>query len=251
MFYRYTKNNLRLPIDLDDLFQDEACFIAGGAPSLGEFADLLEHPRPHILAINNAATVVPATMWVGGDKPDCYSRSILCDPTLLKFTLISRRDYDVEGFPWRRRPNTFFFGTQDGFNPRNFLERNRDLCWWKNTFFIALQLAYRLGFRTVYLVGCGFVMENDAQYAWETKLDGEEVKWNQRLYENSVNRLEELKPTFDKKGFKVISCTPESRANGVLEYRDPLEVLAEFKAKIPEAETLSLPHSSKVSATQK
>lgn len=250
MFYRFTKNNLRLPLDLDDMFQDEACFIAGGAPSLSGFAELLERPYPHIVAINNAATVVPASLWVGGDKPDCYSRSILCDPTIPKFTMISRREYGVEGRPWREWPNTFFFGTKDGFNVRNFLERHRDLCWWKNTFFIALQLAYRLGFRKAYLVGCEFDIDEGHQYAWQTKLDEDEVKWNQRLYDNSVRRIGELMPLFKKKGFEVVSCTPDSQANGVLPYREAEEVLAEFRARIPAKETLSLPHSSKVTAAQ-
>jgi len=247
MFYRFVKSGVRLPVDLDDLYQDEACFIAGGAPILAEFAELLGDLRPHILAINNAATKVPATMWIGGDKPDCIDRSILLDPTIMKFAVISRRDYDVEGVPWKFRPGTFFFGTKEGFNQRNFLERHRDLCWWKNTFFLALQLAYRLGFRTVYLVGCGFQIEQDKQYAWDTALSAEEVSWNQRLYNNSLIRLKELKPLFEKKGFRVVSSTPGSLANEVLEYRDPAQVLDEFAKAIPRPNTVALPHSSKVS----
>lgn len=247
MFYRFVKSGVRLPIDLDDLYQDEACFIAGGAPILSEFAERLGDLRPHILAINNAATKVPATLWVGGDKPDCIDRSILLDPTIMKFAVISRREYDVEGRRYRDLPGMFFFGTKEGFNQRNFLERHRDLCWWKNTFFLALQLAYRLGFRTVYLVGCGFKITKEEQYAWETALDDNEVSWNQRLYNNSLIRLKELKPLFEKKGFRVVSSTPDSLANEVLEYRDPADVLDEFGKSIPRPNTVVLPHSSKVS----
>ena len=250
MFYRFVKSGVRLPLDLDDPYQDEACFIAGGAPVLKDFAALLGPKRPHIMAINNAATVVPATLWVGGDKPDCADRSILLDPTILKFAVISRRDYPVEGTPWKSLPGTVFFGTKEGFNQRNFLERHRDLCWWKNTFFLALQLAYRLGFRTVYLVGCGFQMEQAKQYAWETALSAEEVSWNQRLYNNSLHRLKELRPLFEKKGFRVVSSTPGSLANGILEYVDPAEALAEVMKAIPAPNTVALPHSSKVSKAE-
>jgi len=245
MFYRFVKSGVRLPLDLDDMYQDEACFIAGGAPVLEDFAKLLHGRRPPILAINNAATTVPATFWVGGDKPDCIDRSILCDPTLLKFGVISRRDYAVEGRPWKLWPGTLFFGTKDGFNQRNFLDRHRDMCWWKNTFFLALQLAYRLGFRTVYLVGCGFKMEKESQYAWKTALTDEEVAWNQRLYNNSLIRLKELKPLFEKKGLRVVSSTPGSLANDILEYVEPRDALREFE--LPEPNTVVLPHSSKVS----
>jgi len=247
MFYRFVKSGVRLPVDMDDLFQDGACFIAGGAPVLADFAELLGKARPHILAINNAATKVPATLWVGGDKPDCYSRSILLDPTIMKFGVISRREYVVEGKPWKLWHNTFFFGTKEGFNPRNFLERDRDLCWWKNTFFIAIQLAYRLGFRTVYLAGCGFQIEQAKQYAWETNLSADEIAWNQRLYGNTLTRLKELKPVFERKGLRVISATPGSLANSILEYRDPAEAIAEVMSAIPAPSTVALPHSSKVS----
>lgn len=252
MFYRFTRTDVRLPIDLDSLYEGESVFIVGGSPEAQVFGQHVEAVRDnalpmHVMAINNAGTVVRPTIWVGGDKPACYSESILVNPTIMKFGIISRRKELVSGRRWCQWPNTYFFGTTDKFSYHNFLHRHRDLVWWKNTFFIALQLAYRLGFRTAYLVGCGFKMDPKKQYAWETELDEEEVKWNQRLYNTSVQQLKALQPHFLKQGFKVYSSTEQSEANGVLEYKPWWEVIKEHMDEFPEHETVSRPHSSKVS----
>ncbi len=246
MFYRFTKNDIRLAIDLDDLFPGEECVIAGGAPSLRDFAEMSLWTRMPVLAINNAASVIRPTMWVGGDKPACYDPSILINPTIMKFAIISRRRETVLGRPWQEWPNTFFFGTKEGFNATNLLNRDRDLAWWKNTFFIALQLSYRLGFRTVYLAGCKFQIDKGAQYAWDTDLDEGELKQNKRLYSDTVGHLDDLLPHFDERGFRVVSVTPDSLANDILPYEDGERVLARFEAAFPRTDTRMLPHSSKL-----
>jgi hypothetical protein len=248
MFYRFGKNDVRLAIDLDDLFPGEECVIAGGAPSLADFAAraIGLRVRVPVLAINNAATVIRSTMWVGGDKPVCYDPSILIDPTIMKFGIISRRKFEVLERPWQEWPNTFFFGTKEGFNSSNLLNRDRDLVWWKNTFFIALQLSYRLGFRTVYLAGCGFKMSKEQQYAWETNLDDGEVSQNRRLYGDSVRQLKGLLPHFQERGLRVVSATPESLANEFLPYESADKVLKRFEDRYPKVDTKVLPHSSKV-----
>jgi len=256
MFYRFGKGDIRLAIDMDNIFLGEALFIAGGAPSLARFAaDIRGYSvgglrfEPPILAINNAGMEVPASLWVGGDKPVCYSESILCDPVPMKFGVISRHKETVNGRPWAEWPNTYFFGTKEDFNRKNFLHRNRDLVWWKNTFFIALQLAYRLGFRRAYLVGCGFKISKEAQYAWRTHLGDDEIKWNQRLYGDTVNVLRDLLPTLDAGGFKIVSCTEDSAANEFLPFRHHEEVLSDMLKERPGASAEYKPHSSKVGDT--
>lgn len=249
MFYRYTPNNVRLACDLDDLFLGGECVITGGAPCLQAIAEKMNNTRGiPILAINNSAVTVRPTMWVGGDKPICIDDSILMDSTIMKFAVTAKRHFDVGGKPWYSWANTFFFGTKEGFNKNNFLNRNRDLAWWKNTFFIAIQLAYRLGFRTVYLAGCGFKIEKNEQYAWETKLDDSEVEKNARLYRGSTYTLKSLLPHFEKRGFKVVSITQDSLANEFLEYEDAASVIERLSKKLPPVDTARLPHSSKSGA---
>lgn len=247
MFYRYTARDVRLATDLDDLFLEEPCFIVGGAPDAKAFGEIARaKPGGHILAINNAGTVVPRTLWVGGDKPACYSESILIDPTVMKFAVISRRKEIVMGQAWATCPNTYFFGTNEGFTHRNFLDRHRDLVWWKNTFFIAIQLAYRLGFRKIYLAGCGFKISKEQQYAWETKLGDDEIAWNTRLYNDSVAQLKGLLPHFQQRGLEVVSCTPGSLANDILPFEEPAVAWERIVGRIPPPNTVDKPHSSKL-----
>lgn len=244
MFYRWLKNDVRLPIDLTDVFAGQECFIAGGGPALRDFASLLDGYRhTSILAINNAATTVPASLWIGGDRPDCYDKPILVNPAIMKFARKTLRSSLIDGKPWQEQPNTFFFDVKEGFKSANLLCHDRALAWWKNTFYMALQLAYRLGFRTAYLVGCGFKISKEQQYAWKTALSESEVSANVRLYNDSVAKLAELKPHFDEVGFKVVSATPESLANGILPYEDPKSVLDRLRARVPASNTEALPHS--------
>lgn len=217
MFYRFLRGGCRAPVDLDDAYKNLSCFIAGGAPSLGkENLDRLREPGVNLLAINNTASLFQGavTFWLGGDKPKCYSERILKDPGILKFAVISRRDELVDGRPWKELPSTFFFGTNEKFDEKNFLSPHRDFAWWKNTFFLALQLAYRLGFRKVYLIGCSFNAKTKKDYAYDVKLSDAERDWNDKLYNNSVVRMRNLKPTFEAGGLEIISATPDSKLNG-------------------------------------
>lgn len=219
MFYRYTIAGGRIPMDFEDAFGG-VCFIAGGAPSLlNEDISKLGKPGMNVLAINNTAAAVPCNFWLGCDKPECYSPRIVMDPSIMKFVMISRRDRMIRPdkfheYKWKDIPNTYFFGTSNKFTINNLLYQHRDFVWWKNSFYIALQIAYRLGFRTVYLVGCGFKLNKDRHYSFNKKLEEDEFNWNTRLYSQTVEKMKELKPHFDKMNFKVISATPDSELNG-------------------------------------
>ena len=215
MFYRYNAWNCRIPVDLDGTFKG-SCFLAGGHPSLqNENLALLNQPGVQVMAMNNTASVLPRTdFWIGADRPMCYSPRILKDPRIMKFAMISRRNILAYDIDWKFVPNTYFFGTTEQWDIHNFLNPNRDFVWWKNTFYIAIQLLYRLGFRKVYLVGCKFDIDNDKkQYSYDTKLDEGDVKWNQKTYGQVVKNMIKLKPHFKKRDFELVSCTPGSPLN--------------------------------------
>ena len=218
MFYRYaTEGGGRIPVDFDNMYRG-ACFLAGGAPSLAdEDLSLLRKPGINLMAMNNTASLFQdcVDFWIGGDKPKCYSERILKDPGMLKFAVISRRDIAVNGSIWKHMPSTFFFGTSDKFNVKNFLMPHRDFVWWKNTFYIALQILHRLGFRKVYLIGCSFQMKKEKQYSYDVNLTDQEQNWNKRVYGNTVDKMKGLKPTFDEAGFEIISATPDSLLNDI------------------------------------
>jgi hypothetical protein len=254
VFYRYTKAGARIPVDLEGMFDGETLFLLGGSPSLRNLPlELLRKPGVITLGMNNVPCFFPRpTLWICADKPLCFSSHIFTSPEIMKFTMISRRGLEVPDTGGRLImdcPNMLFYGAHENFNFENFLDPSRDMAWWRSVFPIALQTAFRLGFRKVFLVGCGFHMEKKKgeQYAWSTSLTADQAQYSHNTYSKDVNRLRALLPTFARKGFKVLSSTPRSRANAFLTYVPLEEAVNEaLKGKPAAADTSTLLHSSEL-----
>ncbi len=248
MFFRYDKGT-RIPVDLDNMFSG-SCFIAGGHPSLlKENLELLKQPGVVVISINNTASMIPTNLWIGMDKPQCYSSRILLDPKIMKFSVVSRRDLMVGNKKMKELPNMYFFGTTEKFNVHNFLNEHRDFVWLKNTSYNVIQLAYKLGFRKVYLIGCGFKISKEQQYSYETNLDNHQINYNQRTYNSFIGMMKLLKNHFKEKNFEVISCTPESALNDFypfMKFEDAVkEILKDFPKKYNTKKCL---HSSEMTS---
>ena len=254
MFYRFTKSGARVAVDLAGAYDGETVFILGGSPKLRDAIEDLSRPGVVTLAMNNVPTVFPRpTLWIGADKPACFAPSIYHDPAIQKFTIISRSNETVGvDEPTRRLvrecPNVLFFGTREDVRVRDFLAPTRHLAWWSSVFPLALQLAWKLGFRRAVLVGCDFSMPRHDQYAWPTALTGSQRDYSQRTYDADVGRLSALAPHFRRHGYEVVSATPGSRANEVLDVvrlRD--EVRRAVEGRDPStADTMKLAHSSEL-----
>ena len=249
MFFRYD-GGCRIPIDLDNLFSG-SCFIAGGHPSLlKENLELLKQPGITVISMNNTASTIPTNIFVCADKPKCYSKKILLDPRIMKFAMISRRDLLVNDKKMTELPNMFFYGaTEKHFNLHNFLNPYRDIWWIKNVMPITLQIAYRLGFRKVYLIGCAFKISKDEQYSYKTKLTEHQINYNNRTYGNFVEKMKLLKKHFKEKNFEIISCTQNSALNEFypfIKFEDAIKEMLEDFPK--EYETHKCLHSSEMSS---
>jgi len=112
---------------------------------------------------------------------------------------------------------------------------------------VSLQLAYRLGFRRVYLIGCEFKIKKESQYSYETNLNDYQINYNQRLYNKTVEDMKLAKSYFEKKRFEIISCTPNSLLNDfypTMFFEDAVkEVLKDFPK---DYDTLKCLHSSEL-----
>ena len=249
MFFRFD-NGGRIPVDLDNLFSG-ACFIAGGHPFLlKENLDLLKQPGIPVISMNNTASTIPTTIWIGMDKPKCYSTRILLDQKIMKFSVISRKDLLVGNKKMLELPNMHFFGANEKyFNVHNFLNQHRDFVWWKNTMYNCLQLAYRLGFRKVYLIGCAFKISKEEPYSYDMKLTDHQINYNNRTYSNFVNKMKLLKTHFKEKGFEVISCTPDSTLNEFYPFIPFEDAVRDILKDFPkEYDTDKCLHSSEMSS---
>ena len=166
MFHKFFRDGSSKIVDLRDTYLNESLFIIAGSPAAKkEQLNLLYEPGIVTMAINNAATMVRPNMWVGGDRPECYSPSILTDISITKFSPYGKHEMEFLGEPWKLKPSTFFFNCGDkGYTLDNLFSKHNHIVWWKNTWWIALSLAYTLGFRTLYLVGAEFNIDKDHQY---------------------------------------------------------------------------------------
>ena len=245
MFFKYYQDGRRKSVDLDDLYEGQHCFLLGGAPSLKHHnLSLLNTPGVITIGINNVTETFKTTMWIGADRPDCYSPRMLYDISILKFACMGKRSDPIDGVPWQYFPATLFWSTNNAFNEHNLLTPSRDFCWWKNTWFNALQLAYRLGFRTVYTLGADFVITPGEQYAWETKLDAEYLRMNGRLYAQTIEMMRMLKPHFEETSFNIMTCSNTSRLIEDFEHIPLAQAVNKSVGMIPRVvDTTALPHS--------
>jgi len=230
MYFRFV-GEYRKAIDLDNIFSG-SCFLLGGAPSLNEAKGLLENKPIVLAAMNNTATIVRPHIWIGADIADNYSASVLSDPAPMKFTYITRKDCVVNGMAWKDIPNTYFLSSLNQM-AKSFFVRARDFCWAKNVFILALQLLYRLGFTTIYLVGCEFKIEKDHQYCYDTDLRQDQIEYTSRTYDSAIRQVRDILPHASGVGFRIISCTPDSRINSVVPYVDLESAIKEEMSKIP------------------
>jgi hypothetical protein len=244
MFYSFSGNR-RKPVDLDSTFSGTV-FLLGGHPSLKEdpARNLLSRPGIATLAMNNTATLVRPTLWLGADNPKCYSPSILLDPGILKFGIIKYRDELVSGRPWKSCPSTFFSGTSNRFTARNLLATDRDLCWWKNVFMMAIQLSYRLGFRRLIFCGCAFNISKSEQYSYPTELTDDQIKYNVCTYNTALKQFVETLPHLTDSGLNLISATPQSRLNDHIPYQPLGDLIYSVVKDHPQPDTKYTLHSS-------
>lgn len=247
MFYRYTAGGRRKTADLDGLFGG-SLFLCGGHPSLDhEPRELLSAPGIATMAMNNAALLVRPTLWIGADRPECYSPAILRDAAVLKFARLLYADSSCapDDRPWRELPATFFYGvTDDYFTPATLLDEHPLLAWWKNVFILSLQLAYRLGFREIFLVGVGFTIPPERPYAVDLGLDADEIDYSRRTYQSAERQFRNALPHFAGRGLRVISCTAGSALNDVLPFVPLRDAVASALASFPERSARGIVHAS-------
>ena len=242
--YKVLNDGRYKSVDFDDICEGQVCFLIGGAPSLKEEnLDLLRGPGIATMAINNAATIVKPTFWIGSDKPRCYAKQIIYDPSIVKFINYGKRNVEVDGVWWAKYPNTYAYSSTDDFNVGNFLHRSRHIVWWKNTWFAAIQLLYRLGFRKIFTIGADFQIDIDSQYAWETDIEKQYITKNKLLYDGTVKTMEELGPHFIEHGLHILNCSKTSLLQKKFGYT-PLEQAIAFATEhIPQDMTVNFPHS--------
>jgi len=161
MFWRRSTDGLREPVALENQFAGPvptACWIIGGGPSLARLnlAALTASPAPKF-AINLAGSgLLRPQFWTSYDPTCRFHRSIYLDPSVTKFVHAPRAMDLVPETTFKvcECPALFLF---DRDKQRGFTtfpgQGSAPITDWQDSLIQAIDLAYRLGFRDLYLVG--------------------------------------------------------------------------------------------------
>lgn len=244
MLFRFIKNR-RKPCDIYNMYEGQSIFLLGGHPSLkDENLDLFKLPGITTMAMNNTATIVRPDFWVCADKPECYSKSIIKDPSIIKFARLNYTNDLIDGVMWKDYPATLFYGSNNKIKHHELFEPHIQYVWWQNIFMIALQFCYRLGFKQIYTVGCSFNIDINNQYAYETKLDKGQVDYNHKTYDMIMKQVRACEKHIRDKGVTIKSCTPNSKLNEVYSFLSLPKAIEEVRNQYPQHNTLNSIHSS-------
>ncbi len=254
----YFRTSSGASINLDNWMAGRPVFLVFSGPTLADMnLELLRRPGVMTFGVNNSPAAFRPRLWTCADPPGRFSDSIWMDPTIIKFVpeplaaqrLRIKRNGRFAPSLYRPcdMPSTFLFPRNSYFEPADFLVQN-SVNWggdakttdsvgvkgFPSVMLQAIRLAHAVGFRTLYLCGCDFKMEEGkAGYAFDQNRDRHAVNHNNRLYEAMTKRLAALAPYFEMSGFKVVNCTPGS-ALQVFPYTRISEAVAEATKDCPE-----------------
>ncbi len=237
MFFRENGMNL----DLVDLYRGQTLFLVLNGPSLKGFDwARLKQPGIVTMGINNGAHLFRPNFWTCVDDPSRFMASIWRDPAILKIVPMAHFqkpiwDRERDAFATERVrdfPSVVGYRRNEQFEPSRWLVE--DTVNWGNhskrgggrsVMLAALRLAHLLGFRTVYLLGCDFHMDESKHYWFPEQRSAGAISNNTNSYALMSGFFRELQPSFLEAGFKILNCNPESRLD-VFPFADLNEALA-------------------------
>jgi hypothetical protein len=177
MYYRLCPDHSRQDVDLSHVMGGPTattCWIIGSGPSLADLPtnEIAASPAPKF-GMNLAGTgLLRPNLWTSYDPTVRFHRSIYLDPSVMKFVHACRAmDLIPEtSFKVCDAPNLYFF---DRHRMRGFCDFPRPLIAglkhpasvncspqqsgitdWQDSLIQAIDIAYQLGFRRLYLAGC-------------------------------------------------------------------------------------------------
>jgi hypothetical protein len=238
-------NRTGKPVDIANLFFGADLFVVLPGPSLAKLPlEKLSQRGVVSFGVNNvAATSWRPDIWTCVDPVCKFHCNIWRDPGIMKFMPDGKfreviLDQDEKGsfiqtdvHP-HHLPNVFGYRRNTFFDPAKFL--TEETCNWGNTkkgadtgnphgnpkypytlnvMMAMFRLSFYLGFRRLFLLGCDFRMEATRPYCFEEQKAGDgtgPARSNNNAYAAVTTFLTALKPHFDKAGFEVYNCNPES-----------------------------------------
>lgn len=253
---------------LGDQYHNSSLFLICTGPSFGDLIkrkwnfmgevfttkELLDYPGHMTMGINNSVKTYRPNMWICIDPPGKFLKSIHVDPKIQKFMPLDHADkqlYDNDNkikldLTPSQCPNVIYFRRNELFNHERFLFEDT-MNWGNNAKYHnedekyngkrsvmlpAIRIAFQLGFRNVYLLGCDMHMDPNQPYHFKQDKSKGGANSNNKTYENMFTRFEKLKPIFEKNDFNIYNCNPDS-ALKVFPYKSFDQCILESTENVP------------------
>lgn len=226
------------PANVRNLWAPCPAFLVGSGSSL-ECFPLQELGKRGVasLGINNAAAQAPCRAWCFSDPQSKFHHALFLDPSVMTFsphpklkrrikvkTADGFRDTDLRV---RDCPNTYGFDRSTCFDPDRFFDTT--FAHWGSgkhqptdvkgsgmlaTLLLGMRLLYHLGVRRVHLLGVDHY--------------GTRRRWSKE--DESFLRL---LPVFERYGFEIWNCNPESKCR-VFKFRDFQAAVDDCRGSVPD-----------------
>ena len=228
------------PLHLHNLYRGAAVFVVLSGLSLLQLdLDRLDRRGIASIGVNQSPSMWRTNFWTYVDRARKFHDGIWKDPGVLKIipsrhfgkplqtkvdgkfleltdqsgAAIKAKDmpgvigYDRNAFfdpdKWLSEPSINW-----GNSKRSALRNKQPRCL--NVMFAVTKIAYSLGFRRLYLLGCDFFMDDHQPYAFAQTKSAAGVKSNNNCYRIMNDMFGMLKPSFDAAGFQIFNCNAES-----------------------------------------
>jgi len=239
-------------LDLEGLYAGRSAFLILGGPSFGQLDhSKLRQPGVITMGANNSPKTFRPNLWTYVDPPCKWLRSVWLDPTILKFASLRHRDSELfDSDAWRALeikvrdcPGVVYYDRNtDQFDAANYLKQST--FWWgqsgdttdefgqkggRSVMLLAIRLLYHLGFRRVFLLGADFKMDQEHKYHFDQDRSNGAIRGNNATYKKMNTWFTELRPHFEKAGFHVYNCNPDSglKAFDVVDYDKAIQMVAD------------------------
>jgi hypothetical protein len=226
-------NGDKKPLPLHNIYEGSSAFVIGGGRSVTpRQLELIKEPGIISASLNEASHYIRPNIFYSSDLHE-IPQSVLIDPTIMKFVPTYVFDKPI----YEDRDNGKLIGdypnvtqcivktksfTRDSYFNPDYLYRQKgpDDKLTPFSAIILFNLLYKLGFKTIYLVGYDFSSEtNNCTYFY----DREYTRGTGRGISKVRNTLEQLKSVEDE--FKIYNCSPRSGLK-FFEYMDLEEAIS-------------------------
>jgi hypothetical protein len=216
VFYRPDEK----PVDICGIYKGSACFILANGPSANlRRPEFFKRPGVVTFGLNNGVNFWRPTLANVADPAHKFHHSIWLDPAITKFAVINNVDKHFyiddkdSGISISECPNVVFY-KRAHMSGELWMDEN-EICRGvtatdRNSFVSMFHLAYKLGFKRMYLWGCDFKMTQSNQYFFEEEQKHGVVIKNNNLYRKMNELLKKARQRFEDRGVTIYNCTPDS-----------------------------------------